>query len=146
MAQRAIRQCLGHLHGDRVWFLSRGTAGAPDSERVVVVRLLASKQIVHHIPLKQVQLRLVAEEAGLVDREVFEQERQFLFPVPADEQAVVAVKGIQLAFLHAPVQSVLEERSAPVVEVHAALLIHERLQQLQFRFAECCGFAWIHVG
>src|SRR5208282_2577652 len=116
MAQRAIRQRLGYLHGDGVRLLSCGTAGAPDSERVVVVHLLASKEIVHHIPLKQVQLRLIAEEAGLVDREVFEQKCQFLLPVPADEQAVVTVEGVQLAFLHAPLQSVLEERSSPVVE------------------------------
>ena len=54
----------------------------------------------------------------------------------ADQQAVIAVERIQLAFLQAALQTVLQEMGAAGVEVHAAFLIHERLQQFQFGFAE----------
>ena len=35
--------------------------------------LLALQHVVEHVLLKEIQLRFVAEEAGLVDGEIFEQ-------------------------------------------------------------------------
>jgi hypothetical protein len=91
-------------------------------------------------------LRLVPEEAGLIDREVFEQKRQFLFPLLADEQAIVAVERIQMALLQPLLQAVLQEGGAPFVEVHAALLVNERLQEFQFGVGEGLWLGRVHVG
>jgi hypothetical protein len=87
--------------------------------------------------LKQIQLRLVAEKAGFIDGQVLDQLRQFFFARRADQQAIVAVERIGLALLQAPQQTILQEVRAPLVEVHAAFLINQSLQQLQFRFGEC---------
>ena len=144
-AQTVVRQRIGHQHGQGVGLLSGGAACAPDSQAVVGVLLLAPHHIVDHVVLKQVQLRLVAEEAGFIDGEVFDQAGQLLFPRLADEQAIVAVERIQLALLQPALQTVLKEGSAPVVEMHAALLVDERLQEFQFRFGECGDFACAHV-
>ena len=59
--------------------------------------------------------------------------RQFLLALLADEQAVVGVEGIDAALLQAAQQPVLQEVRAALVEVHAALLVDQGLQQLQFR-------------
>src|SRR5208337_998652 len=69
-------------------------------------------------------------------------------PFPADQQAVVTVEGIQSALLQAALQTVLQEIGAARVEMHAALLIHQRLQELQFGFGElrlyaCCSHAFV---
>ena len=58
------------------------------------------------------------------------------FALLADQQAVVAVERIQLALFQPALQTVLQEVRAAVVEVHAALLVDERLQQFQFRVGE----------
>ncbi len=89
--------------------------------------------------MEQVQLRAVAEEAGFVDREIFEQLRQLAPSGVADQQPVVAVEGIHAAFLETPQQPVLQKMRAALVEVHAALLVHERLQKFQFRFGKNGG-------
>src|SRR5260370_36654126 len=100
--------------------------------------------------LKQVQLRLVAEETGFIDGEVFDQTRQLLLPRLADEQAIVAVERIQLALLQPALQTVLKKRMAPIVEMHAARMVDQRLQEFQFSFGECGYFAcacahWIRL-
>ena len=86
------------------------------------------EQLFQHGFLKQIELRLVAEETGLVDREVFQQLGQFVLALRADEQAVIRVEGVDAAFLEPAQQPVLEKVRAPLVEVHAALLIDESLQ------------------
>ena len=58
------------------------------------------------------------------------------FAFAAGQQAVVAVKRVDLAGLQAPLQAVAQEMRAALVEIHAALLIDQRLQQLQFRFGQ----------
>ncbi len=98
--------------------------------------LLLLEQFFQHGLLKQIQLRLVAEEAGLVDRQVLQQLGQFVLALVADQQPVVGVEGIGAAFLQAAQQPVLKKVGAALVEVHAALLVDERLQQLQFRFRQ----------
>src|SRR5580704_14321540 len=96
--------------------------------------LLGAEHLIDHVLMKQIQLRLVAEKAGLVDREIFQQLGQFVFSLAADQQAIIAVERIQMALFEPALQPVLEEVGAARIEMHAALLIDERLQQLQFRF------------
>src|SRR5229473_4518754 len=86
--------------------------------------------------MKQFQLRLVAEKAGLVDRQIFQQLGQFRLAFLADQQTVVAVERIQVAFLESALQAVLKEMGAAFVEVHAALLVDEGLQELEFSFRD----------
>ena len=54
----------------------------------------------------------------------------------ADQQAVVGIERIGVALLQPPQQAVLQKVRAAFVEVHAALLIHQRLQKLKFRFRQ----------
>src|SRR5207244_3939289 len=82
--------------------------------------------------VEQIQLRLVAKETGLVDGQVLEQAGQFLLAVIADQQPVVAIEGVQLAFPQAAQQAVLQKMRAALIEMHAAFLVYERLQQPQF--------------
>ena len=133
IAQVVVGQRIGHQHGQRVSFLSGGAARAPDADRVFAPRTLLLEQLFEHGFLKQIQLRLVAEEAGLVDGQVLQQLGQFLLALLADQQPVVGVERIDAALLQAAQQPVLQEVRAPLVEVHAALLVDQRLQQLQFR-------------
>src|ERR1035441_1763493 len=72
-------------------------------------------------------------------------EFKLLFARLTDEQAIVAVKRIQMALFQPPLQPVLQERCAPVVEVHAALLVDQRLQELQLGVGEGGCFARVHV-
>ena len=90
---------------------------------------LRLQQFFQNMLLKQIQLGLVAEEAGLIDSEVFEQLRKFLLPLLADQQTVVAVEGIDAGIPSGGAQAVLQEVRAAFVEVHAAFLVHEGLQQ-----------------
>src|SRR4029077_5995610 len=92
--------------------------------------------------------RLVTEKAGLIDSQVFEQLREFLLAFVADEQPVISVERIGAALPQAPQQPVLEEMGAALVEVHAALLVNECLQQLQFRigqYGSWCGSGCAHA-
>ena len=76
------------------------------------------------------------EKAGFVDRKVLQQLGQFRLAFLADQQPVIRVEGIDTAFPEPPQQSVLQEVRAAFVEVHAALLIHQRLQKFKFRFCQ----------
>src|SRR5882762_11369178 len=92
--------------------------------------------------LKQVELGAVAEEAGFVDGEILQQQGQLFFALRGTQMAIVAVEGFHLAFLQTPLQPVLEERGAALVEVHAALAVNECLQQLEFgvgKLCRCCS-------
>src|SRR6202035_468455 len=62
--------------------------------------------------------------------------RQFRFAVLADQQPVIGVERIGAALLQPPQQAILQKMRAARVEVHAALLIHQRLQQPQFRIRQ----------
>src|SRR5262249_51574693 len=81
---------------------------------------------------KQVQLGFVAEEAGLVHREILEQLRQLLLALGADKEAIVAVEGLQVTLPQTAQQAVLQKMHAPLVKIHAALFIDERAEELQF--------------
>ena len=81
--------------------------------------------------LEKLELRLDAIEAGLVDGEIFEKRVQLLLAFAAGEQAVVAVKRIEIAGFEAALQAIAEKMSAALIEIHATFLIDERLQQLE---------------
>ena len=57
------------------------------------------------------------------------------------EQAIVAVKGIELAGFEPALQAILEKVRAALIEEHAAFLVNERLQELELRFRQLnlCG-------
>jgi hypothetical protein len=74
----------------------------------------------------------VTEDAGFVNCQVIQDVCQFLFAFFADEQAVLAVERFQVALFQAALQAVLKEVSAARIEVHAALLVDEGLQEPQF--------------
>src|SRR5207302_4111455 len=92
-----VGQPVGDQHGQSVRLLASGTACAPDAQGVIAVCLLVAKKIIKNIFVKQIQLRLIAEETGLVDGQILQQARQFVLALSADEQTVIAVKGVQLA-------------------------------------------------
>src|SRR5581483_9128452 len=95
-----------------------------------------------NVPLKEIELRLVAEKAGLIDGEVFYQSAQLGFALVAGKQAIVRVKRIQPADFQPPLQTVLQEVRPPLVKVHAAFLVNKRLQQLVLRFTYLDLYAW----
>ena len=99
IAQIVVGECVANLHGQSVRLLAGGAAGAPDAQVPVAALLLAVQHLLQHRFLEQVQLRLVAEEAGFVDGEVFEQSGQFGSSFAAGEQTIVAVERIQAAQL-----------------------------------------------
>src|SRR5262245_26439606 len=92
--------------------------------------------------LEQVQLWLIAKETGFVHREVFEQSGKFLLSLTAGEQTIVAVEAVNSAGFQTALQSVLQKMDAALVKVHPALLIDERLQQLQFCFTDSNWNSW----
>ncbi len=115
VAHGVIGHSIGHDHGQSVRFLSGGAAGAPDSQIVVAPLLFALQELVEHIALKKVQLRLVAEKAGLIDGQVLDQFRQLLFPRLTDEEAIITVEGIQATLFETALQPVLEKGGAALV-------------------------------
>ena len=98
--------------------------------------------------LQEIELRAIAKETRFVDGEIFEQQSQFGSAFTAGEQTVVAVERIQLTGFQAALQAVLQKMRAALVEKHAAFLIDERLQKLEFGFGELnlCGYRSHSVG
>ena len=90
IAQIVISQRVAHQHGQRVRLLPGGTAGAPDAQVPVSAFLFAADQFFQNVFVEQIQLRLVAEETGFVDGQIFQQRAQFRLALLADQQAVVA--------------------------------------------------------
>src|SRR5271155_316302 len=133
ITQVVISQRIGRHHAQRIGFLPGRAARAPHPNRILAVCLLPLQHVLQHSFLEQIKLRLVPEEAGLVHRQVLNQLGQFRLAFLADQQPVIGVEGIDAAFLQPAQQTVLKKMSAALVEVHAALLIHQRLQQPQFR-------------
>src|SRR5215471_6893867 len=86
--------------------------------------------------VKKIELRLVAEEARFIDREVFQQGREFGFAFMTGQQAIVAVKGIKPADFQAAIEPVLKEVRAALIKIHAAFLVDEALQQLELCFSD----------
>ena len=91
--------------------------------------------------MKQIKLGLVAEETGFIDCQVFQQARQLFLALVADEQAIVAVERIDLPLFEPSLQAVFEEVRAALIEVHAALLVHQRLQELELGLRKLHGGA-----
>ena len=151
IAHVVISQAVGDQHDEGVGFLPGGAAGAPDADGEVAALLLAAEQVIEDVFLKEIELSLVTEEAGFVDGKVFEQLGEFALALIADEQAVIAVEGVELALLEASLQAVLQEMGAAFVEVHAALLVDEGLQEFELGFGELgveasCAHAYGVVG
>ncbi len=96
--------------------------------------------------MKQIQLGLVAEEAGLVDGQILEQRGYLAFAVVADQQPVVAVEGVDMALAHAALHAVMQKMRAAIVEMHAALLVDEGLQKSQFGFRKRRVWGWCCAG
>src|SRR5579859_5676161 len=95
-----------------------------------------AQNFLEHGFLKQIELRTVAKETGFVDREVFKEQCKLGAAFTAGEQAVVRVKRIELASLQAALQAVFQKMGAAFIEKHAAFLVNERLEQLEFGFGE----------
>src|SRR6202171_4350861 len=85
--------------------------------------------------VKQVELRLVAKEAGFIHRQVFYQRSQFGLSLMAGQQTVVAVERVEAASFEPALQTVLQKMRPALVKIHAAFLIDKGLQELQFRFS-----------
>ena len=58
---------------------------------------LALQDVFKRVFVKQVELGLVAEEAGFVNGQVFQQFGQFVLALRANQQPVIAVEGIEVA-------------------------------------------------
>jgi hypothetical protein len=56
--------------------------------------------------MKQIELRLVAEEAGFIDRQILEQADQFVFSLGADQQPVITVERVQVALPQSALQTI----------------------------------------
>ena len=136
IAQIVVGEGVGDHHGQGERLLAGGAAGAPDAQVPVAALLLAAQHLLQHGLLEEVQLRAVAEEAGFVDGEVFQQRGQLELALAAGEQAIVVVEGVGVAGAQAALQAVLQKMGATVVEEHAALLIDQGLQQLEFGVAD----------
>src|SRR5262249_39082567 len=108
--------------------------------RPVAAPLLAMQNLLQDVLLEQVQLWLVAEEAGLIDREVFEQGAQLLLAFVARKEVVIGIETLESRGAQTGLQPVLEEVDAPLVKVHAALLVNQGLQQFQFGIGDCDGY------
>src|SRR5438067_3921862 len=141
-SELVISQCVGDQHSDRVSLLSRRASGAPNPQAAVSAGLFLANQLVKNVLMKEFQLCLVAKEAGLVDREIFQQTGKFMLAFRADQQPVVAVKGIHAALAQTALQAVLKKMRPPSIKKHAALLIHERLQQPHFSVTELDSQCW----
>ena len=83
--------------------------------------------------LKKFELRADAKKTCFVDGEIFQQRYQLLLAFAAGEQAVVGIERIHLAGFQAALQAIAQEMRAAFVEIHAAFLVDQRLQELQFR-------------
>ena len=136
MAKIVVGQSITNQHGDGVRFLSGGAPRAPNPQRKVAALLLALQQLFKNHLVKQIELRFVTEEAGLIDGQVFEQGGEFAFSFFALQQPVIAVEGIQAGGFKAALQPVLQKMDPAFVEKHAAFFIDECLQQLLLRFGE----------
>ena len=85
--------------------------------------------------MEQLKLRLVAEEAGFIHGQVLKQRSQFRFSFMAGEQPVIAVERVQPALLQPAMKTVLKEMGAALIKIHAAFLVDQGLQQLEFGFS-----------
>ena len=56
--------------------------------------------------LEKIELRFVPEEAGFVDREIFEQLRKFVLAFGTDQQPVIGVEGVDAALLQPPQETI----------------------------------------
>ena len=136
IAQVVVGQRVADENRERVRFLARGTSRAPDAERPIAAFLFALQDFFENDFLEEIELRANAKKARLIDREIFKQRRELLLAFAAGEQAVVAVERIHLAGFQAALKAVAQEMGAALVEKHAAFLVDQRLQELQFGFGE----------
>src|SRR5215471_4168945 len=136
IAQIVVSERIADENCDRICFLTAGATGAPDAQRPIAAFLLLFQKLLENGFLQKVKLRPIAEEAGFVDREIFKKKREFRFSFATGEKAIVAIKRIELAGLQTALETVFQEMRAAFVEEHAAFLINESLQKLQFGFGE----------
>src|SRR6266852_7273090 len=134
--QVVISECIADQNGDGVGLLAGGATSAPNPEGVIAALLLAAENILENGFLKEIELRAIAKETRFVDGEILEQESQFGASFPAGEQPVIRVEGVELAGFQAALQAIFEEVRAALIEKHAAFLIDQRLEELEFCFGE----------
>src|ERR1700722_9581069 len=134
IAQIVVGQSVADQDGDGIRFLAAGTAGTPDAKIPVAAFLLLAQQILQNAFLQEIELRFLSEEARFVDGEVFQQQCQLSAAFAASQQTVVAIERVELTNLESALEAVFQEMRAALVEKHAAFLIDECLQQLQFSF------------
>src|SRR5581483_2930664 len=118
IAQIVISQRVADQHGERVGFVAARAPGTPDAQSPIPALLLAVQDLLHDVFVEKIELRLVAEEAGLVDGQRFQQQRQFVLALRRSEELVVAVERAELARFEAAHQAILEEMAAALVKVH----------------------------
>src|SRR4029078_5018829 len=131
VAESKVPKSIGHQHCHGVGLLPGRTTGAPHLQGKLLVFVFLAQQIFKNVFMEEVELGLVAEETGFIDRKVFQQPRQLFFSLVANQQAVVTVEGIDLPLFEPALQSVFEEVGAALVEKHAASLVHQVLQELE---------------
>src|SRR5450755_4638609 len=68
-----IVECVGNQHCDGIWFLPRGTSCTPYAQKIFSSFPFPPQDFSQNVNMKEIDLCFVAEEAGFIDREVFQQ-------------------------------------------------------------------------
>jgi hypothetical protein len=80
-------------------------------------------------------LRTISEKAGLMDRQKLDQSAQFGEALQSGEQTVIFGEGLDVAGAHSPMHAVAKEVEAPLIEMEAALAIHDGANEAQLGIA-----------
>src|SRR5207237_10278941 len=99
----------------------------PGAQGKIAALLFAMKNFFQNHFVKQIKLWFVAKEAGLIDRQVFNQRGEFGLAFTAGKQPVIAIEGVEPRRLQSPLQAVLKKMDAALVEKHAAFLVDQGL-------------------
>ena len=136
IAQVVVGQRVADQHGQGVGFLAGRAAGAPDAQSPIAALLFVDENSSRTSFWKSSSCgRLRKKLVSLTVRFSSSAVSSFL-PFAAGQQPVVAVERIELAGLQAALQAIAQKMRAALVEIHAAFLINQRLQELQFRFGQ----------
>src|SRR5260370_4282239 len=80
---------------------------SPCAQREITPLLLVVQNLLQNCLMKQVELGLITEKAGFVDRQVFYQRGEFAPAFVADEQPVITVERIQAGSFEPALKPVL---------------------------------------
>src|ERR1700682_426483 len=134
--QGVIRARVTDQNGDSVGLLAGGATSTPDPERVIAALLLAAQNLLENGFLKEIELRAIAKETRFVDGQILKQESQCRASLPAGQQPVISIEGVEPADFQTALQAIFQEVRAALIEKHAAFLIDQRLEKLQLCFGE----------